>query len=235
MDKRVAVVTGANRGIGFEICRQLGRCGGIRVFLTARDGTKGNAAAQKLRDEGLDVEFYPLDVTSEQSIKTFAGWLEGTCKRCDILVNNAGIVADPRGSRFLDSKPATYRQALDTNLFGPLLLSQALVPLMKKNRYGRIVNLSSGQGQLSDMGAGTPAYRVSKTALNALTRVVAAELKGSGILVNSMCPGWVRTDLGGPGAPRTVEQGADTAVWLATLLDDGPSGGFFRDRKPIAW
>jgi NAD(P)-dependent dehydrogenase (short-subunit alcohol dehydrogenase family) len=235
MDKRVAVVTGANRGIGFEICRQLGRRGGIRVLLTARNQAKGNAAAQKLRDEGLDVEFYPLDVTSEQSVKTFAGWLEGTCKRCDILVNNAGILADPRGSRFLDSKPATYRQALDTNVFGPLLLSQALVPLMKKNRYGRIVNVSSGQGQLAYMGAGTPAYRVSKTALNALTRVLAAELKGSGILVNSMCPGWVRTDMGGPGAPRTVEQGADSAVWLATLPDDGPNGGFFRDRKPIAW
>jgi NAD(P)-dependent dehydrogenase (short-subunit alcohol dehydrogenase family) len=235
MDKRVAVVTGANRGIGFEICRQLGRRGGIRVFLTARNEAKGNAAAQKLRGEGLDVEFHPLDVTSEQSVKTFAGWLEGTCKRCDILVNNAGIVADPRGSRFLDSRPATYRQTLDTNVFGPLLLSQVLVPLMKKHRYGRIVNISSGQGQLSDMGAGTPAYRVSKAALNALTCVLAAELKGSGILVNSMCPGWVRTDMGGAGAPRTAEQGADTAVWLATLPDDGPAGGFFRDRKPIAW
>jgi len=235
MDKRVAVVTGANRGIGLEICRQLARRQDLRVVLTARNEAKGSAAAQKLRDEGLDVEFYPLDVTSEQSVKTFADWLEGTCKRCDILVNNAGIVADPRGSRFLDSKLAIYRQALDTNVFGPLLLAQALVPFMKKNRYGRIVNISSGQGQLSDMGAGTPAYRVSKTALNALTRVLAAEFAGSGILVNSMCPGWVRTDMGGPGAPRTVEQGADSAVWLATLPDDGPNGGFFRDRKPIAW
>ena len=235
MDKRIAVVTGGNRGIGLEICRQLGRRGGIRVFLTARDEIKGRAAVQKLGDEGLDVEFHLLDVTSEESIKTFAGWLEANCKRCDILVNNAGINADPRGSRFLDSRPATYRQTLDTNFFGPLLVSQALVPLMKKNRYGRIVNVSSGQGQLSDMGAGTPAYRVSKTALNALTRVLAAELTGSGILVNSMCPGWVRTDMGGPGAPRTVQQGADTAVWLATLPDGGPTGGFFRDRKPIAW
>ena len=234
-DQRVAVVTGGNRGIGLEICRQLGRRGGIRVFLTARNETKGNAAAKKLRDEGLEIEFYPLDVTIEQSVNTFAGWLEGTCKRCDILVNNAGIVADPRGSRLLDSRPVTYRQTLDTNVFGPLLLSQALVPLMKNNRYGRIVNVSSGQGQLSDMGVGTPAYRVSKTALNALTCVLAAELKGSGILVNSMCPGWVRTDMGGPGALRTVQQGADTAVWLATLPDDGPTGGFFRDRKPIAW
>jgi NAD(P)-dependent dehydrogenase (short-subunit alcohol dehydrogenase family) len=235
MDKRVAVVTGANRGIGLEICRQLARRAGIRVVLTARSETKGKAAAGQLRDEGLEVDFHELDVTSEKNVRTLAGWLEGTCKRCDILVNNAGIVVDPRGSRFLDSRPKTYRQTLDTNVFGPLLLSQALVPLMKKNRYGRIVNVSSGQGQLSEMGAGTPAYRISKTALNALTRVLAAELKGSGILVNSMCPGWVRTDMGGAGAPRTVEQGADTAVWLATLPDDGPTGGFFRDRKTIAW
>jgi NAD(P)-dependent dehydrogenase (short-subunit alcohol dehydrogenase family) len=135
----------------------------------------------------------------------------------------------------LDSKLVTWRDTLETNLIGPLLLAQVLVPLMKRNGYGRIVNVSSGQGQLSDMGVGTPAYRVSKTALNALTRTLAAELKGSGILVNSMCPGWVRTDMGGAGAPRTVEQGADTAVWLATLPDDGPSGGFFRDRRPIPW
>jgi len=235
MDKRVAVVTGANRGIGLEICRQLARRGGVRVVLTARDQTKGKAAAGQLRGEGLEVDFHELDVTSEKSVETLAGWLEGTCKRCDILVNNAGILADPRGSRFLDSRPETYRQTLDTNVFGPLLLSQALVPIMKRSRYGRIVNISSGQGQLFEMGAGAPAYRISKTALNALTRVLAAELKGSGILVNSMCPGWVKTDMGGPGAPRTVQQGADTAVWLATLPDDGPTGGFFRDRKTIAW
>jgi NAD(P)-dependent dehydrogenase (short-subunit alcohol dehydrogenase family) len=235
MVTRVAVVTGANRGIGLEICRQLARRGGIRVVLTARNETKGKAAAGQLRDEGLEVDFHELDVTSEKKRQTLAGWLEGTCKRCDILVNNAGILADPRGSRFLDSRPETYRQTLDTNVFGPLLLSQALVPIMKRSRYGRIANISSGQGQLSEMGAGTPAYRISKTALNALTRILAAELKGSGILVNSMCPGWVKTDMGGPGAPRTVQEGADTAVWLATLPDDGPTGGFFRDRKPIAW
>lgn len=234
LPKRIALVTGANRGIGFEICRQLAKRG-LHVVLASRDAARGRAAAGVLRGEGLEVETRTLDVTSARSIKALAAWAEKRHSRLDVLVNNAGILADPRGSRFLDSKPATYRQTLDTNLFGPLLLSQVLVPLMKKNRYGRIVNVSSGQGQLSDMGAGTPAYRISKTALNALTRVLAAELTGSGILVNSMCPGWVRTDMGGPGAPRTVEQGADTAVWLAMLPDDGPNGGFFRDRKPIAW
>jgi NAD(P)-dependent dehydrogenase (short-subunit alcohol dehydrogenase family) len=230
------VVTGGNRGIGFEICRQFAkRGGGFRVVLTARDEKKGNAAARKLRGDGLEVDFHALDVTDEKSIRALAAWLDSNCKRCDVLVNNAGIMADPRGSRVLDSRLETWHETLATNLIGPLLLIQSLVPLMKKNGYGRVVNMSSGQGQLSDMGPGTPAYRVSKTALNALTRTLAAELKGSGILVNSMCPGWVKTDMGGASAPRTVEQGADTAVWLATLPDRGPSGGFFRDRKPIAW
>jgi NAD(P)-dependent dehydrogenase (short-subunit alcohol dehydrogenase family) len=231
----VAVVTGGNRGIGFEICRQLAKRGGMRVVLTARDEKKGAAAARKLRDEGLEIEFHALDVTSEKSVAALAAWVEANCKRCDVLINNAGIMADPRSSRVLDSRLTTWRETLATNLIGPLLLIQALAPLMRKQGYGRIVNMSSGQGQLSDMGPGTPAYRVSKTALNALTRTLAAELKGSGILVNSMCPGWVRTDMGGASAPRTVEQGADTAVWLATLSAGGPSGGFFRDRKPIAW
>jgi NAD(P)-dependent dehydrogenase (short-subunit alcohol dehydrogenase family) len=233
--QRLAVVTGGNRGIGFEICRELARRGGMRVVLTARDGKTGAAAAKKLRDEGLEVEFHELDVTSDKSIRAFAAWLDASHKRCDVLVNNAGIMADPRGSRVLDSRLQTWRETLDTNLIGPLMMIQALVPLMKKQGYGRIVNMSSGQGQLTDMGPGTPAYRVSKTALNALTRTLAAELKGSGVLVNSMCPGWVKTDMGGASAPRTVEQGADTAVWLATLPDEGPAGGFFRDRKPIPW
>ena len=233
--RRVAVITGGNRGIGLEICRQLARHGGIRVVLASRDGKKGKSAADRLRGEGLEVDNHKLDVTSDGSIRALAGWIADTYKRCDILVNNAGILADPRGSRVLDSRVETWRDTLETNLIGPLRLIQSLVPIMKQNGYGRIVNVSSGQGQLSDMGVGTPAYRASKTALNALTRTHAAELKGSGVLVNSMCPGWVKTDMGGPSAPRTVEQGADTVVWLATLPEDGPSGGFFRDRKPIPW
>ena len=231
---RIALVTGGNRGIGLEICRQLAQHG-LAVVLAARDTTKGKAAAKALQDEGLQVEFHRLDVTSCRSIRACVSALGERRGRVDVLVNNAGILIDARGSRFLDSKLDTYRDTLETNLFGPLQLAQAVIPLMKANRYGRIVNVSSGQGQLSEMGAGTPAYRISKTALNALTRILSAEFDASNILVNSMCPGWVRTGMGGEGAPRTPEQGADTALWLATLPNGGPTGGFFRDRKPIPW
>ena len=234
-DKRVAVVTGANRGIGREIARQLARRPDLHVVLTARDEKKGKAAARALQEDGPAVEFHPLDVDSGKSVAALAGFLGKSRGRCDVLVNNAGILADPRGSRLLDSKVETWRETLATNVLGPLMLAQALVPLMRKHRYGRIVNVSSAMGQLSDMGTGSPAYRVSKTALNALTLILAADLGGSGILVNSMSPGWVRSDMGGPGAPRSVEQGADTAVWLATLPDNGPTGGFFKDRRPIPW
>ena len=233
-EERIAVVTGGNRGIGCEICRQLAHQG-VHVVLTARDAAKGKAAVKKLRGDGLEVAYHRLEVTDATSIAALAAFLESQFGRADILINNAGIMIDPKGSRVLSSDITTYRATLETNFYGPLRLAQAFLPLMRKHGYGRIVNLSSGQGQLADMSGGTPAYRVSKTALNALTRIVAAETRGSNILVNSMCPGWVRTDMGGPHAPRTVAQGADTAVWLATLPDGGPSGGFFRDRKPIPW
>lgn len=233
-EHRIAVVTGANRGIGLEICRQLARHG-LRVVLTARSAARGRAAAAALKKDGLAVDFHRLDVSSARSVSALEAHIDKKFGRLDVLINNAGVLLDPRGSRVLDAKLATFRKTLTVNLLGPLLLMQALVPLMKRNNYGRIVNLSSGQGQLSEMGAGSPAYRVSKTALNALTRTLAAELRGSGILVNAMCPGWVKTDLGGPNAPRTVEQAADGAVWLATLPDDGPCGGFFRDRKTMPW
>jgi len=231
---RVALVTGGNRGIGFEICRQLA-ADGLSVILGARDGGQGKAAAKTLQDEGLSVEFHRLDVTSCRSIRACVAAVTERRGRIDVLVNNAGVLLDPRGTRFLDSKLDTYRETLEANLYGPLQLAQAVIPSMKAKRYGRIVNVSSALGQLSDMGTGTPAYRLSKTALNALTRILAAEFHGSNILVNSMSPGWVRTRMGGEGAPRTPAEGADTAVWLATLPDDGPTGGFFSDRQPLAW
>ncbi|HMK13985.1 MAG TPA: SDR family oxidoreductase [Burkholderiales bacterium] len=234
MDRKIAVVTGANRGIGFEICRQLA-AKEIGVVLTSRDEAKGRKAVAQLRSEGLEVEFYQLDVTDAPGIQRLGGFLESKYGAVDILINNAGIMADAKSSGVLDVQLHVVRATMETNVYGPLLLCQVLIPLMRKKNFGRIVNISSGCGQLSDMGAGIPAYRMSKTALNALTRTLAAELKGSNILVNSMCPGWVKTDMGGPDAVRTVAEGADTAVWLATLPEGGASGGFYRDRKAIFW
>ncbi len=234
MDKRVAVVTGGNRGIGLEICRQLLRAG-LEVVLTARDESKGKAAIATLADESFTARFHALDITADGSRNELAQWLIKNVGRCDVLINNAGIMIDAKGARLADSPLESFRTTLETNLLAPLALIQTLLPLMKKNRYGRIVNMSSGLGQLADMGSGTPAYRISKTALNAVTRIAAAETRGDNRLVNSMCPGWVKTDMGGPYATRTPAQGADTALWLATLPDDGPTGGFSRDRQPIAW
>ena len=231
---RLAVVTGANKGIGYEICRQLARKG-LRVVLTSRDVEKGVQARKKLEKEGHDILHHQLDVTDQSSIAALARHIESEYGRVDVLVNNAGVLIDSRSASVLKEKEETFRTTLETNFYGALRICQALVPLMKKNHYGRVVNLSSGLGQLHDMGDGTPAYRVSKTALNALTRMVATAVEGDNILVNSMCPGWVRTDMGGPQASRSVEQGAETAVWLAMLPHDGPTGGFFRDKKPIPW
>jgi NAD(P)-dependent dehydrogenase (short-subunit alcohol dehydrogenase family) len=233
IQKRIAVVTGANRGIGFEICRQLAGAG-MHVVLTSRDEAQGEVAQQKLMGEGLEVAYHPLDVTQSEGVERLAEWIQQKFGRLDVLVNNAGIAIDG-GTGPLNVDIDTLRRTMETNLYGPLRLCQALVPLMRRHKYGRIVNMSSGMGQLSGMGTAAPTYRISKAALNALTGILAAALQGNGILVNSMCPGWVRTDMGGQNAPRSVEEGADTAVWLATLPDDGPTGGFFRDREPIPW
>jgi NAD(P)-dependent dehydrogenase (short-subunit alcohol dehydrogenase family) len=234
MDRKIAVVTGANRGIGFEICRQLA-AKGISVVLTSRDEAKGRMAVAQLGSQGLEIEFYQLDVTDVSGIQRLEGFLERKYGAADILVNNAGIMADAKGTGMLGVQLQIIRMTMETNVYGPLTLCQVLIPLMRNKNYGRIVNISSGLGQLSEMGGGTPAYRISKTALNVLTRTLAAELKGTNILVNSICPGWVKTDMGGPNAVKTLAEGADTAVWLATLPDGGASGGFYRDRKAISW
>lgn len=239
-NRPVAVITGANRGLGLETARQMAKCD-FRVILTSRHAGKGEIAVEKLLAEGLEVLFQPLDVTSENSVAELGAFIHSRCGRVDVLVNNAGVFLDSHGSEdsggagVLTASLDTLAATLKTNLYGPLLLAQELVPLMKQQRYGRIVNVSSGMGQLSDMEGKSPAYRISKTALNALTRILAAETQGYNILVNSVCPGWVRTDMGGPNAERTVEQGASGIVWAATLPDDGPNGGFFRDGQPIPW
>jgi NAD(P)-dependent dehydrogenase (short-subunit alcohol dehydrogenase family) len=204
----------------------------------ARDLAKGRAASKALLADGLEVPAIALDVDDETGPARAAAEMKRLFGRCDILVNNAAILIDgPGGFRasLFDLTAGTARRTFETNVLGPLRLIQAVAPMMRERRFGRIVNLSSGAGQLSDMGSGFPAYRMSKAALNALTRIAAAELADTGIKVNAACPGWVRTDMGGPNAERTVEQGAATPVWLAMLPDDGPSGGFFRDKKPIPW
>jgi len=238
MRGKIAVVTGGNRGIGSEIARQLVKLG-MQVVLTSRNPAKGEATAARINAEGGagggKAATFTLDVTDGTGIKALAAHIEKTYGHLDVLVNNAGIQIDPKGSRLLTSDLQTYRDTFETNVLAPLALVQALLPLMKKNNCGRIVNVSSQLGQLSEMAGGTPAYRMSKTALNALTRIVAAETRGTNILVNSMSPGWVKSDMGGPYATRTLEQGADTAVWLATLPDGGPSGGFYYERAAIAW
>ncbi len=233
---RIALVSGANRGIGLEIVRQLSRQG-VRCVMGARDAAKGRVARDKLTAEGLTPDLVTLDVADAASVKAAVAETLARHHRIDILVNNAGILLDGPSSQLAVASvdPALVTRTLATNLLGPLHLTQAVLPAMRAQKYGRIVNLSSGLGQLAEMGAGWPAYRMSKAALNAQTRTAAAELAGDGIKVNAMCPGWVKTDMGGPNAERPVEQGADTAVWLALLPDDGPTGGFFRDRAPIAW
>ena len=232
--ERVAVVSGGNRGIGREICRQLAGQGYTAV-LGSRDAAQGEAVASELSGNGGGaVVARQLDVTDRASIDGLGEAVSTELGRVDVLVNNAGVLGDT-GARGGSADLDEVRRTLDINLFGAWGLTETLLPLLRRSGHGRIVNLSSGMGQLSDMGGGAPAYRVSKAGLNVLTRILATEERDNGILVNSVCPGWVRTDMGGRSASRSVEEGADTPVWLATLPDDGPTGGFFRDRKEIPW
>jgi NAD(P)-dependent dehydrogenase (short-subunit alcohol dehydrogenase family) len=225
----VALVTGGNRGIGFEACRQLARRG-MRVVLTARDMGKGEEAAGRLRDEGLEVRFERMDVTDGASVEACAQRLSEAGTNIDVLVNNAGVY--PTEGIFEVSEE-TFEWALEINTVGPFRICKAFVPGMVERGYGRVVNVSSGGGSFGE-GLGPAAYAVSKAALNALTLKVSGALRGD-VKANAICPGWVRTDMGGVGAPRSPEEAADTLVWLATLPAEGPNGGFFRDRKPIPW
>lgn len=230
---RMALVTGGNRGIGFEVCRQLARRG-IHVLLTSRNAKRGRAAANQLAREGLSVVPLVLDVTDPSSIERALAFVRTSCRRLDILVNNAGVFLDEDES-ILDVDAETIDRTLHTNLIGALQLSQAFAPMMQRQHFGRIVNVSSGMGAFNDLDGTAAAYRLSKAALNATTVMLADALRADGIKVNAACPGWVHTEMGGPQAPRTPAQGADTIVWLALLPERGPSGGFFRDRKRISW
>jgi NAD(P)-dependent dehydrogenase (short-subunit alcohol dehydrogenase family) len=232
-DGKVALVTGANRGMGLETCRALAQRG-YQVVLTSRDQRLGQQATQSFVQQGLSVTYFTLDVTDEGSIQHLKRALEERFGGVDVLVNNAAIYPD-EGRSVLEVELETFRATMETNCYGPLLLCQAWVPGMITRGYGRVVNVSSGAGQLSAMGDYAPAYSASKAALNALTRMVSDAARGANVLVNAVDPGWVRTRMGGPAASRSIEQGIDTIVWLATLPDRGPTGGFFYDRQPIPW
>ena len=224
---RVAVVTGANRGIGREVARQLVDRG-FDVVVGARDEAKGRAAAA-----AIGADSHPLDVADDGSVADFAAWLARRSGRLDVLVNNAAVHYDT-GQRAVDADLGVVREAVEVNLLGAWRTARALLPAMRAG--GRVVNVSSGAGSFGETAgaAGTPAYSVTKAALDMLTVKLAAELDGRGIKVNAVCPGWVATDMGGPGG-RPVRDGAAGVVWAATLPDDGPTGGFFRDGRRIPW
>ena len=229
--ERVAIVTGANRGIGLEVTRQLADLG-YTVVLGSRDLGKGEAAARKLK-VGDRVLARRLDVTEQSTIDRLRDEIATTFGSVHVLVNNAAIHYDT-WENAAEADLRIVHEALDTNLFGAWRMCQAFIPLLRKSKHGRIVNVSSEAGSLASMGAGAPAYAVSKVALNALTRMLAAELRRDRILINSVCPGWVATDMGGPGG-RPVREGAASIVWAVELPDGGPTGGFFRDGRPVPW
>lgn len=230
---RVALVTGANRGMGLETARQLLRRG-LRVVLTGRDEAATERARIGFGDLARDAIAVGMDVTDVASIDAARRTIQQLLGPVDVLVNNAAVLLNEHDD-VLSIQLEAFRKTMEANLFGAIEVCRAFVPSMAERGYGRIVNVSSGAGQLSTLSTYAPAYSISKVALNAFTRILAETYRTSGILVNAVDPGWVRTDMGGPGAPRSVERGVETTVWLATLDDNGPTGGFFRDRRRIEW
>lgn len=238
MKLQVALVTGSNRGIGFEIVKQLSMKK-IEVILTSRNLASGEAAVGKLARDGV-IKVVPreLDVSNQVSVDSLYNEIEKTFGRLDILVNNAAILIDRDEVLASNADLETVKATMETNLIGAWRMCKAFIPLMKRNGYGRIVNVSSGAGEFEYMAASGgfwPAYSISKNGLNALTVMLASELKGTNVLINAVCPGWVRTDMGGPNATRSVEEGAATPVWLATLPNGGPTGHNYYDKKQISW
>jgi len=230
-ESRIALVTGANKGIGFEVTRQLARKG-FHVFLGARDSAAGKAAAKKLAGDGK-VAFLAIDVSKPESVKRAAEEFARAADHLDSLINNAGVLLDD-DKEALKITPEIFQSTLQTNTLGPILVSEAFLPFLKKSKAPRVVNVSSGGGQLSEGADGwAPAYCISKTALNGVTSQFAAALPN--FAVNSVCPGWVRTDMGGTNAPRSIGEGAAGIVWLAADAPQNETGKFWRDRQVIAW
>lgn len=235
MAGKIALVTGSNKGIGLELVRQLSRAG-VFTFLTSRNERKGLEAQAELAKEGVQAGFLHMDVTNLISIHAAARHIEEQHGKLDILVNNAGILPDEDAeSGGLIIPPDIVRSVFETNTLGPLQVCQVMLPLLRKSPAGRIINISSGMGSLADMDGGYPAYRISKTALNAVTRILATELADSGITVNSVCPGWVQTDMGSPSAAITTDQSANGILPLLLSDTPGPTGQFLRDGRPIPW
>jgi NAD(P)-dependent dehydrogenase (short-subunit alcohol dehydrogenase family) len=229
---KVALITGANKGIGYEIARQLGEKG-YHVLVGARQAEAGKQAVASLQKGGTSAEFVEIDVSDRASIQKAAEAVAAQFDHLDALVNNAAIMEDKVNIATMPEE--LLFRTLQTNTFGPLMVTQAFLPLLKKSPGASVINMSSGLGQLNDMGDTYPAYSISKTSLNAVTRQFAAVLHNTGITVNSVCPGWVKTDMGGPNAPRTVQQGADTVTWLVTEAPRDLTGQFLRDRNVIPW
>ena len=228
-----AIVTGGNRGLGLETCRQLAGLG-YQVILTSRDREKGAAAATQLQMSPGLVHFYPLDITSDESVQELHEHVVRELGTVHVLINNAAVFLD-EDLPILQLPLETMQLTLETNTVSALRMCKAFLPLMLKQDFGRVVNVSSASGQMDEMHDDGAAYHISKLALNGLTRILAEAARGKNVLVNAVCPGWVRTDMGGPHATRSVETGARSIVWAATLPDGGPNGGFFRDGKPLPW
>ncbi|CAH0145075.1 Rhamnolipids biosynthesis 3-oxoacyl-[acyl-carrier-protein] reductase [Peribacillus sp. Bi96] len=232
-DKQVALVTGGNRGIGYELVKQLS-LKGFKVILASRDPEMGDEAAQKIRESNLDVSFVVMDVDNQDSIRQAAVTVNERYGRLDVLINNAGVYLD-ENKKLLNMDQSILEKTMATNFFGVYHVIHSFIPLMEKQGYGRIINVSSEYGAMSEMSyQGVGAYKLSKLALNGLTRLVAAEIKGD-IKINAVDPGWVSSDMGGPSAPRSPKQAAESILWLATIGPEGPSGRFFRDGKQIPW